>query len=130
MAEWKNFNINKNQVETETARGVLIKMPNSSRYAGFKFWHPRKCVREGRHSAALSVGYTDEFTFRLERRSPKTFEVLATEVLDAEDLVAEFEQTDNGISSPSFKPSVKTRKAEAIDIDSIDATVPEDLIND
>lgn len=64
---WKNIQINKQNIETDTGRATLIKMPNNSRYAGYKFWHPSKLVRYGSNDYARSIGYTDEFTFKLKK---------------------------------------------------------------
>ena len=62
---WKNIEINIQNIEIDTGNAVLIKMPNKSKYAGYKFWHPSKLVRYGSNSYARSIGYTDEFTFKL-----------------------------------------------------------------
>ena len=62
---WKNIKINIQNIETDTGKAALIKMPNKSRYAGYKFWHPSKLVRYGSNRYARSIGYTDEFTFKL-----------------------------------------------------------------
>lgn len=62
---WKNIEINIQNIETDTGKATLIKMPNKSRYAGYKFWHPSKLVRYGSNSYARSIGYTDGFTFKL-----------------------------------------------------------------
>ena len=32
---WKNINISKNNIDHETAKAVLIKMPNKSDYKGY-----------------------------------------------------------------------------------------------
>lgn len=61
---WKNIYISKNNIETETARAVLIKMPNKSDYASYIFWHPAKLVRESR-GGKVSIGYTDDFKFKI-----------------------------------------------------------------
>lgn len=62
---WKNINISKNNIDHETAKAVLIKMPNKSDYKGYCFWHSSKLVRKGRNKNSISIGYTNDFTFKL-----------------------------------------------------------------
>ena len=62
MSRWKKVQINRQNIQAETARAVLIKMPKNS---GYVFWHPSNLVREGKNSNALSLSYTNEFIFRL-----------------------------------------------------------------
>lgn len=64
---WKKVEINKQNIETEIDKATLIKMPNKSKYAGYKFWHPSKLIRYGSNSYARSVSYTDDFTFKLKK---------------------------------------------------------------
>jgi uncharacterized protein YuzE len=64
---WKNIEINLQNIENETGKATLIKMPNKSKYAGYKFWHPSKLVRYGSNSYARSIGYTDDFKFKLKK---------------------------------------------------------------
>lgn len=64
---WKNIEINIQNIENDTGKAVLIKMPNKSKYAGYKFWHPSKLVRYGSNSYARNIGYTDTFTFKLKK---------------------------------------------------------------
>ena len=44
--EWECHPVNKCYVEKITSKAVLIRMPNHSDYAGYYFWHPRKCFKE------------------------------------------------------------------------------------
>lgn len=100
---WKNFNINKNQIITSTAKSVLIAMPHKSKYDGFRFWHPAKLVREGKHSGSVSISFTDEFTFNLKKygngRYNKT-EVIDEITISAEEFELAFGTTDKNISAP------------------------------
>lgn len=97
---WKSININLNQIETTTDRAVLIKMPKSSGYADYHFWHPAKLVRRGRHSYAASISFTDEFTFKLFKNGKgkwNKFDVISEIELNAEQLRSAFETTDKNI---------------------------------
>lgn len=60
---WETISVNKNNIEYETCESVLIKMPNKSAYAGFKFWHPKKLVRDKGYFCTIS--FTGEFVFKL-----------------------------------------------------------------
>lgn len=66
MVDWKSISININLVHHDTGKATLIAMPHKSNYDGYKFWFPSKLVRSSRtRTDAVSLGYTDEFTFRL-----------------------------------------------------------------
>ena len=54
-----------------TEKGILIKMPASSRYAGFEFWTARKFVRPGRYALqhCLSIPASFKITLRGEGRN-------------------------------------------------------------
>ena len=66
-------------------------MPNKSKYAGYKFWHPSKLIRRGSNSYARSIGYTDEFTFKLKKYGNGKWN--KNEVIDEKEIsVEEFEE--------------------------------------
>ena len=83
---WKSLQINKNMIDQETAKAVLVKMPSKSKYAGFKFWHPKKLVHDGVNRAAKSLPYKDDWVFKLTRTSDKTFKVLAAVEISANEM--------------------------------------------
>lgn len=130
MSEWRSINIYKNQIETETAKAVLVKMPRSCRYTGWVFWHPRKLVRDGRNDAAVEISYTDRWSFNVYKMSPKPpFVKLATKRIDVAEFEKMFEKIDANIESQKpFSPSVEEVKAPKVEIDKVE--VPEDLRND
>lgn len=131
MNEWKSFQINKNLIETETAKAVLVKMPHSGKYDGWKFWHPRKCVHNGANSAALRLSYTDEFKFRVfKQMDKKPFSKLAEKHLTPDELFKEFETVNDNIIRPVVNESttIEVREAPVIKIDNVE--IPEDLRND
>ena len=95
---WKNIEINLQNIEAETEKAVLIKMPNNSNYAGYKFWHPSKLVRYGSNSYARSIGYTDQFTFKLKKYGNGKWN--KTKVIDEKEIsVEEFEEAFNCMKS-------------------------------
>lgn len=90
---WKNIEINLQNIETNTGNATLIKMPNNSDYAGYKFWHPSKLVRYGSNSYARSIGYTDNFTFKLFKNGKgkyNKFDVIDEIEIDAEEFEEAF----------------------------------------
>lgn len=85
---WKNITINESQIERTTERGALIKVPNSD----WKFWHPIKCLRS--NGKQYSLGYTDDFTFRLFKNGNgkyNKFEKVAEKEVDADEIEMMFE---------------------------------------
>jgi hypothetical protein len=62
---WKNININTNLIELDNGNSALIKCPSTSSFKGYVFWHPSKCIHDDRYSFCVSLGYTDDWKFRL-----------------------------------------------------------------
>lgn len=129
--EWKNININKQQVETSTAKAVLIKMPNNSNYKGYMFWHPVKLVRDSKHRNALSIGYNDNFIFNLIKSGKGKYNknsIISEQKIGVEDFEDAFEVTNKNISAHQFKSDFETYKPQNIDAVYIEAD--ESLIDD
>lgn len=100
---WKNIQINIQNIQTETGTTTLIKMPNNSKYSGYKFWHPSKLIRNGNNSYAISLGYTDEFTFKLKKFGNGKWNKF--DVIDEIEIsVEEFEEAFNCMESCTRKP--------------------------
>lgn len=116
---WKNININKNNIKAETERSYLIAMPHNSDYDGYSFWHPSKLVREGRHSNAVSIGYTDDFKFRLIKNGKgkwNKYDIIDEKTIDAEDFEEAFGIMNENIKSPKYKSDYETHKPEQLEV--------------
>lgn len=128
--QWKSLNINKNQIEHETAKAVLVRCPNNSEYKGYTFWWPKKLIHEGANSAALRLSYNPMMSeFKVFKTTPKTFQRVAEDVLGAEDIEQIFEVTSSNISAPEFKPTVEVKEAPKLDMPT-NIEIPEDLKNE
>lgn len=99
---WKNINVNKQNVKVESAKAVLIQMPHNSDYDGYSFWHPAKLVRTGRNSNAVSIGYTEEFTFKLVKYGSGKWnskEIVSEKTISVEEFEAAFGVMDENITT-------------------------------
>lgn len=106
MTEWKAINFNALSIEHETAKSVLIKMPNNSEWHGYKFWHPSKCVRTLSRGKGYfkTFSYTDnwEFTiFKSNKRGERTIE----QVLTAREMEKAFSVVNEQIASDASTES-------------------------
>lgn len=102
--EWKNININRQNIVRETCKAILFSMPNKSKYKGYVFWHPSKLVRNGRHSYSVSVGYNDEFTFKLKKYGQGQYnkkEIIDEKEINASEFEEVFKIMDENIVSKS-----------------------------
>lgn len=119
---WKNLQINKQNIKTETAKAVLINCPKKSKYSGYSFWHPSKLVRSGKHSYAVSVGYTDEFEFRLKKYGGGKYnsrQILDEVTISAAEFVEMFGVMDENIKAPKERDEVhvpESVEAEEVDV--------------
>ena len=68
MLEWHNIKISASQIDTETNYAVLIKMPNSCEFKGYKFWISKKLIRST--GKFFSISYQDDFKFKLTKNRP------------------------------------------------------------
>lgn len=99
MTEWKTINFNALSIEHETAKAVLIKMPNNSEWHGYTFWHPSKCVRTLNRGKGYfkTFNYTDNWEFTI-FKSNKKGERTAEQILTAKDMEKAFDVVNEQIS--------------------------------
>lgn len=94
---WHKVYFNSQNIEHETAKAVLIKMPNKSEYAGYKFWHPAKLVREeGGKGYHMSFSFIEEFEFTLIKYSQNR-QVTAEKIIGWDEMLESFEQVNEQI---------------------------------
>lgn len=111
---WKNIYINSNLIQNFTSKSYLFKLPSSSKYAGYLFWHPAKCVHYVyNRNDIVSVGYTDDFTFKIFKQG-KIFNRLDEITLAAKEFEEIFENMDKNIRP--FVSSNKWSEDKEIDI--------------
>ena len=100
---WYKINFNALNIEHETTRATLIKMPKNSNYAGYCFWHPKKLIRENEIGKGyfLTFSFDENFKFKLQKYSKSKYkkELLDEVVLDFEEIMNEFEAGDTTIKN-------------------------------
>ena len=114
---WKNININIQNIKAQSSRSILIAMPHSSDYDGYCFWHSSKLVREGRHSNAVSIGYTDDFNFRLIKYGKGKWnsrDVIDEIYINASQLEDAFGVMNENIKAPKQVNIYETHKPEEL----------------
>lgn len=95
---WRKIEINKQNIDTNYSDKVaLIKMPNKSKYAGYKFWHPYKLIGYGSNSYARTISYTYDWTFKLFKKD-----------IEKEISVEEFEEAFDSMSDCTRAKSNET----------------------
>ena len=104
---WKNIEINIQNIEIDTGNVVLIKMPNKSKYASYKFWHPSKLIKYGSNSNSVSIGYTNDFAFKLFKNGNGKYNKF--NVIDEKEIsVEEFEEAFDCMSDCTRTKSNET----------------------
>ena len=94
---WRKVYFNSQNIEHETAKAVLVKMPNKSAYAGYMFWHPAKLVREeGGNGYYMSFSFAEDFEFVL-RKYGQNRQVTAEKIIGWDEMLESFEQVNEQI---------------------------------
>lgn len=120
---WRQININKQNIKAETSRAKLIACPHNSRYKGYCFWHPAKLIRSGRHSNALSLSYTEDFSFNLikyGKGKTNSREIIAEDEVDFEEFEEMFGVMNDNIKAPNYMIDFETHKPEQLEADAVE----------
>lgn len=106
MTEWKTINFNALSIEYETAKAVLIKMPNNSEWHNYKFWHPSKCVRTSDKGKGYfkTFSYTNSWEFTIFKNNKKG-DRTAEQILSAEEIERAFEVVNEKIGADASTES-------------------------
>lgn len=127
---WKKLNININMIAVDTGSAVLISMPRKSEYAGYQFWFPKKLVNRGRHSAAVTLTFKDDFVFHLRKFGNGKFnnhEVIDEIPIAADEMEEAFSTVNENIIAPKDIDIYETHKPEKLE--AVETTADESLID-
>ena len=129
--EWKTIKINIQNIEFDTEKATLIKMPNSSKYAGYKFWHPSKLISKSiTNNYSMDIRYNDNFTFKLFKNGNgkyNKYQKIKEIEIDVEDFEEAFENMNNYASKKDEKSYLIVEEPQKIDKE---VKILEDLINE
>ena len=129
---WKSIHINETSIIRITDKSSLIRMPNSSNYAGYQFWHPNKLIREQlRKPYILNLSYTDEFEFRIFKNGQgkyNKYKKIDEKVIGTEELEEAFEKMDKNINPRGNEHYLIVEEPDKISFD-FDVEVDEELLN-
>ena len=91
MADWKKIQFNAQNIEHETDKATLIKMPHNSDYDGYVFWFPSKLIRDCAKGKGYfkTMSFTDEFEFKLKKMG-KNGNVLSEVTISSEIMIEQF----------------------------------------
>lgn len=117
MANWSRLRIPKSNVVYETATAVLITMPHSSDYDGFKFWHSRKIAEDT--GKCYNILYSDDFTFRLFKNGKGRYnqrEIIDRKEVGAEEIAEAFHVEEYADPWETHRPEeLKPEKTEVLE---------------
>lgn len=128
---WNSIEINIQNIKLITERAVLINCPHNSEYNGYSFWHPRSLIRDGKHSYARSLSYSDDFKFILIKLGKGKFnknDVLSKLEISVGDFENMFGVMSDNICSRKEVEIFETHKPQIIE--PIKQTIHEDLLDE
>lgn len=115
---WKTVQINRQNIKVDTTRAMLINCPHKSKFDGFSFWHPSKLIRMGKNLDAVSLSYTDDFTFTLKKYGKGRYN--SNTVIEEKTItIAEFEEMfgvmNENITAPKKTNPFETHKPATVE---------------
>lgn len=118
---WRAININKQNIKADSGKAFLIACPHNSEYDGYCFWHPLRLIREGRHSNAVEISYTEEFVFYLKKDGKDEIQLAYDELEEV------FGVMNENITAPQYKSDYETYKPQ--EIEAVERMADESLID-
>ena len=120
---WKKIEFNKQNIKAETGRAVLINCPHKSYYDGYSFWVPASLVREGSHSYAYTLSYTEDFVFTLKKYGKGKYnsrDVIDEVQIVGDDIADIFDGIPCGKKQVEYNP-YETHKPEKLEAEETEA---------
>ncbi|API89065.1 hypothetical protein BKP56_07275 [Marinilactibacillus sp. 15R] len=97
---WDMLFFNKQNIEYETDKAMLIKMPNKSNYKGWMFWHPKSLINEeGGKGYYYSFRFPNSWDFKLIKKYKNGEEKQLH--IEVSEMVAALKDSDGSIRSCS-----------------------------
>ena len=62
---WQQLDIDANDIIYSSEKAVLIRLPSSSRYTNYTYWHPMKLIQPWTYSFQRQVIFNEQFEFTL-----------------------------------------------------------------
>ena len=116
--KWNKIKINNNNIEYTTNNAYLIKLPNKSEFAGYKFWVSYKLINEYDNYIILSC--KDDFEFQIFNKNDK-------DIITGDMLKDIFECMNDSCQEKNDESYLIIQEPEKIDID---VEIDEELLNE
>lgn len=117
MGNWSRLRIPKTNVVYQTATAVLISMPHSSTWNGYKFWHSLKITENA--GGYYNILYSDDFKFRLFKNGNGRYnrhEIIDRKEVGAEEIAEAFHAEEYADPWETHKPEeLKPEKTELLE---------------
>lgn len=116
--KWNKIKINNNNIEYTTNKAYLIKLPNKSEFAGYKFWISYKLIIEYDNYIILSC--KDDFEFQIFNKNAK-------DIITGDMLKDIFECMNDSCQEKKDESYLIIQEPKKIDID---VKIDEELLNE